>query len=151
MTTTPLSVPKGPHPGIDEDFSKEDVPTGVAPWAPRIAATIVDLAIVLLPLGIGWSIVASLRDANGGGEADRFVFGAIALSVALGLFLWNQGFRDGNEGQSTGKRWTNLVVRDLHTGDPIGVRRALLRPFGLGTASTEVVRQKRAIDELFTP
>nr|WP_245865789.1 iron chelate uptake ABC transporter family permease subunit [Rhodococcus kyotonensis] len=143
--------PGSPHPTPDEDFATEDIPRGPAPWTPRFAATVVDLAIVLLPLGIGWSIVDSLRDDNGGGEADRFVFGAIAVAVALGLLVWNQGFREGREGQSTGMRWTNLVVRDAKTGDPIGPKRSLLRAAGVGRGRTEVVREKTALDELFEP
>lgn len=149
MTTAPLLGSGSPHPNQDEDFAREDIPRGPAPWLPRAAATVVDTAIILLPLGIGWSIVDSLRDDNGGGEADRFVFGAIAVAVALGLFLWNQGFREGNDGQSTGSRWFGLIVRDTSTGDAIGVRRAMLRRFGVGRRSTEVVREKTAVDELF--
>lgn len=151
MTTAPLLGSGGSFPTPDEDFAKEEIPTGVAPWPSRIAATIVDLGIIVLPLGIGWSIVDSLRDDNGGGEADRFVFGAIALAVALGLFLWNQGFREGKDGQSTGKRWTDLIVRDAVSGDAIGVRRSMLRQFGIGRSSTEVVREKTARHELFEP
>lgn len=149
--TAPLLGSGGSHPIPDDDFTKEDIPRGPAPWPPRIAASVVDLAIVLLPLGVGWSIVDSLRDDNGGGEADRFVFGAIALAVAVGLFVWNQGFREGKEGQSTGKRWADLVVRNSASGDPIGVRRALLRQIGPGRSTTEVVREKTALDELFVP
>ncbi|WP_338892139.1 iron chelate uptake ABC transporter family permease subunit [Rhodococcus sovatensis] len=151
MTTAPLLGSGGSHPTPDKDFAKEQIPTGVAPWPPRIAATVVDLGIILIPLVIGWSIVDSLRDDNGGGEADRFVFGSIALSVALGLFLWNQGFREGKDGQSTGKRWTDLIVRDADSGDAIGVRRSLLRHLGIGRSSTEVVREKTARHELFVP
>ncbi|WP_442971981.1 iron chelate uptake ABC transporter family permease subunit [Rhodococcus sp. P1Y] len=151
MTTAPMLGSGGPHPNPNEDFAKEEIPRGPAPWPPRIAAFAVDLAIVLLPLGIGWSIVDSLRDDNGGGEADRFVFGAIAVAVAFGLFLWNHGFREGKDGQSAGMRWTNLIVRDVSTGDAIGVKRSMLLPLGVGRSSTEVVREKTALDELFEP
>jgi iron complex transport system permease protein len=151
VTTAPLLGSGNLHPNPDDDYAKEDIPRGPAPWSPRIAATVVDLAIVLLPLGIGWSIVDSLRDDNGGGQADRFVFGGIAVAVAVGLFLWNQGYREGKDGQSTGKRWTNLIVRDERSGNALGVRRAMLRQFGIGRRETEVVREKTAADELFEP
>ena len=94
MTTAPLLGSGGSFPTPDEDFAKEEIPTGVAPWPSRIAATIVDLGIIVLPLGIGWSIVDSLRDDNGGGEADRFVFGAIALAVQK---RYPRGLADGEE------------------------------------------------------
>ncbi|WP_072801741.1 iron chelate uptake ABC transporter family permease subunit [Rhodococcoides yunnanense] len=151
MTTAPLLGPGNPHPTPDENFAKEEIPRGTAPWRLRLAATVVDLAIVLLPLAIGWSIVDSLRDDNGGGEADRFVFGAIAVAVACGLLLWNQGFREGREGQSTGMRWTDLIVRDSESGGPLGLRRSLLRQIGIGRRNTQVVREKTALDEQFEP
>ncbi|MCZ4079876.1 iron chelate uptake ABC transporter family permease subunit [Rhodococcus sp. H36-A4] len=151
MTTAPSLGSKNPRRPSDVDFSREEIPRGPAPWFLRVLAAIVDLAIVLLPVGIGWSIVDSLRDDNGGGEADRFVFGAISVIVAIGLLLWNQGFRTGRDGQSTGRRWTGLVVRDSATGGPIGVRRGLCRQFALGRSSTEVVRDKTAYAEKFAP
>ncbi len=147
----PSALGDRPHLPSDDDFATEDIPRGPAPWQPRTLAAAVDAAIVLLPVFVGWSIVDSLRDANGGGEADRFVFGTITAAVALGLLLWNMGFREGREGQSTGKRWASLVVRDVTSGNPVGVRRALARRVGLGRADTEVVREKTAIDELFEP
>ena len=161
MTTTPSadpvtsSVPDltalsvGPRLDSDDAFATEDIPRGPARWTPRAWAAIVDLAIVLIPLAIGWSVVDSLREANGGGQADRFVFGSIALAVTAGVASWNVGFREGREGQSTGKRWASLIVRDSVTGDAIGAKRAALRRMGIGRGTSEVVHEKTAIDELF--
>ena len=163
MTTTPSadpvtsSVPDltalsvGPRLDSDDAFATEDIPRGPARWTPRAWAAIVDLAIVLIPLAIGWSVVDSLRGANGGGQADRFVFGTIALAATAGVAIWNVGFREGREGQSTGKRWATLIVRDSVTGDAIGAKRAALRRIGIGRATSEVVHEKTAIDELFEP
>ena len=116
-----------------------------------MAAAAIDALIVLIPLFIGWSIVDALGDDNGGGQADRFVFGTIAVLVSSALFVWNRGYRDGNEGQSTGRRWLGLTLRDSHTRGPVGARRALCRHVGIGTASAEVVREKRAAAEGFEP
>lgn len=151
MTTAPSSFTGNPHPGPDENYAREEIPRGPAPWAPRAAAAAVDIAIVALPTFIAWSIVDALRDDNGGGQADRMVFGVIGATVVVGLLVWNMGYRDGRDGQSTGKRWASLVVRDSATGDPIGVRRALRRRIGFGRRSTEVVREKTAFDEMFQP
>lgn len=140
-----------PHLESDDDFTREDIPRGPAPWRPRTFAAAVDIAIVLLPVFIGWSIVDSLRDANGGGEADRFVFGTITAAVAVGLLVWNMGFREGRDGQSTGKGWASLIVRDAANGNAVGVRRALLRRVGVGRGTTQVVHEKAATDELFEP
>lgn len=157
MTNAPLLGPQensGLHPNSalrEEDFAQLDFPRGPAPRTSRLVAAIVDSGLVLLPLLIGWSIVDSLRDDNGGGQADRAVFGSIALAVVIGIHFWNRGHRDGNDGQSVGKRLLGLTVRDRTTGGPIGVRRALTRSVGLGRSSTETVDEKTAAAEGFEP
>lgn len=151
MTTAPLLGPHGARRSPDEQYGTDDVPAGPPAKSSRIAAGAIDALIVVVPLFVGWSIVDALRDDNGGGQADRFVFGAIAVCVALALFVWNRGYRDGNDGQSTGKRWLGLTLRDNVTHSPIGARRALRRQFRIGAASSEVVREKVAAAEGFEP
>ncbi|CCQ16403.1 putative iron-siderophore ABC transporter permease protein [Rhodococcus sp. AW25M09] len=151
MTATPLSGSHVARRTRGEQYGTEDVPTGPPPWSSRIAAAAVDTLIVLIPLLVGWSIVGALRDDNGGGQADRFVFGTIAVCIATALFVWNRGYRDGNEGQSTGRRWLGLTLRDSATKGPIGARRALRRQFGMGAASSEVVRERTASNQGFEP
>nr|WP_245709290.1 iron ABC transporter permease [Rhodococcus tukisamuensis] len=112
----------------------------------RLAADALDLAIVAIPLLIGWVVVDSLRDANGGGQMDRVVFGAVALTASLALLVWNRGMREGRTGQSLGKDWLGLLTRDAVTGAPLGTRRALLPRTGI-----EVVRERTAAAEGFTP
>ncbi len=101
----------------------------------------------LLPLLVGWYVVQSLRDENGGGEADRAVFGGTAIAIAVGLLVWNLGFREGATGRTSGKGWVGLVTRDAKTKQPIGVRRALRRPFD--RTGIEVVRESTAREEGF--
>ncbi|MDV6305033.1 iron ABC transporter permease [Rhodococcus cerastii] len=151
MTTAPLLGPHGARRSSDEPYGTEDVPTGPPPRSSRLAAAAIDALIVLIPLFVGWSIVDALRDDNGGGQADRFVFGTIAVCVTAALFVWNRGYRDGNEGQSTGKRWLGLTLRDTSTHGPLGARRALRRQFRIDTSSSEVVRDKTAAAEGFEP
>nr|WP_305095241.1 iron ABC transporter permease [Prescottella sp. R16] len=124
------------------------MPTGPAPAVLRGVAAVADLGVVALPLVVGWYLVASLADANGGGQADRLVFGGAAVAVAAGLAVWNHGFREGRTGASVGKGWAGLVTRDAGTGAPIGTSRALRRWTG---GRTEVVRQRTADADGFTP
>lgn len=143
MTTThlPDSNPDASRHHRPGDYTKEVVPHGPAPVYARALANLVDLGVVAIPLVIGWYLVDSLADANGGGEADRAVFGGAAVAIALGLFVWNRGYREGRAGTTVGKGWFGLITRDADTGAPIGVRRALRRWWDRGT---EVVRESTA-------
>lgn len=126
------------------DHTRVQVPRGPAPVALRLAAAVVDLALVVLPLAIGALVVQSLRDANGGGTVDRVVFGGFALAVTAAVFVWNQGFAQGRRGASSGKAWFGLIVRGTD-GRPLGFRRSLavLTP-------RQIVRRITAEDEGFT-
>ncbi|WP_433604220.1 FecCD family ABC transporter permease [Prescottella agglutinans] len=151
MTTTRLpdvNPDASRHNHAQNDYVKEVVPEGPAPWHLRALANLVDLVVVAIPLVIGWYLVDSLADANGGGEADRAVFGGAAVAVAVALFVWNRGFREGNAGTTVGKGWFGLVTRDAQTGAPIGARRALRRWRDRGT---EVVRESTARADGFEP
>lgn len=136
-----------PSPGTSETYGRRIVPRGPAPARLRLLAGVLDLAVFTLPLVIGWFVVQSLRDDNGGGQADRAVFGGTAIAIALALAIWNLGFRDGVTGQTSGKGWIGLVTRDIASRQPIGVRRALRRPFD--RSGIEVVRDRTARDEGF--
>lgn len=144
MTTTHLpdaDPDASGHPHPPGDYAKDVAPQGPAPRYLRVLANLVDLGVVAVPLVIGWYLVDSLADANGGGEADRAVFGGVAVAIAAALFVWNRGLREGRAGTTVGKGWCGLVTRDRETGAPIGVRRALGRWWDGGT---EVVRESTA-------
>ena len=126
------------------DHTRVRVPRGPAPLALRIAGAAVDLAIVALPLAIGALVVHSLRDANGGGNVDRVVFGGFAIAVTVAVVIWNHGLAQGLRGASTGKAWFGLVVRGTD-GRPLGVRRSLAV-----VTPRQVVRRVTAEDEGFT-
>lgn len=125
------------------------VPEGPAPLWRVVAAGLIDVALGLIPLGVGAMIVEALSDANGGGPADRLVFGGTAVIVALGLFLWNNGFRAGRTGASAAMGWFGLVLRDRKTRAPVGVYRALARP--LFAREIEVVAHATARADGFEP
>ncbi|MFF0813592.1 FecCD family ABC transporter permease [Rhodococcus sp. NPDC003318] len=130
----------------DVDYAVREIPRGPAPRGLRAVAAVVDVALVAVPLVIGWYIVDSLRDDNGGGQMDRIVFGVVAVVVAATLLVWNRGVREGTTGAGVGKNWLGLITRDATTGGPLGTRRALLPRSG-----TEVVRYATAVDEGFRP
>lgn len=130
----------------DVDFAVREVPRGPAPLGQRSVAAAVDIALVALPLVIGWYLVDSLRDDNGGGQMDRIVFGGVAVVVAIAVLVWNRGVREGTTGAGVGKSWLGLISRDAATGEPLGTRRALLPRTG-----AEVVRYATAVDEGFRP
>ncbi|NLU84762.1 iron chelate uptake ABC transporter family permease subunit [Rhodococcus sp. HNM0569] len=132
-----------------ESFGRREIPRGPAPRGIRAVAWAFDTALTVLPFVLGWFVVDSLRDANGGGEADRLIFGAATLAIGCALGYWNLGLRAGRTGQSAGMRWVGLVVRDREHGTPVGTRRALRRV--LDRDNVEVVRQVTAADEGFEP
>jgi iron complex transport system permease protein len=109
----------------------------------RVVAAVIDVVIVGLPLLVGWLIVQSLSDANGGGEVDRAVFGGFAVAVAAATYVWNIGCAQGRRGQSIGKAWLGLIARGAD-GGPLGVRRSLTP-----LTEREVVRRATAVDEGF--
>lgn len=127
------------------DHTRVEVPRGPAPLPMRAAAVAVDLAVTALPLVVGALVVHSLRDANGGGEVDRTVFGGFAVAAACAVHVWNLGYAQGRRGESIGRSWFGLVVRG-RDGRPLGVRRALLP-----ATPREVVRRATALDEGFAP
>ncbi|WP_371829952.1 FecCD family ABC transporter permease [Rhodococcoides trifolii] len=137
----------GPHVAPDDRYGTTVVPTGPAPRRLTLVADALDLLMVALPLVLGALVVQSLRDDNGGGQADRVVFGGLAVVVAASVFVWNRGFRDGRTGAGAGKNAVGLVLRDTQSRAAVGVGRAL-RP---RTRGVEVVRRKTAVHEGFEP
>lgn len=143
MTTTRQLGGAAPR----EIYGKRDIPRGGAPTGLRLIANLLDAAIIAIPLLLGWVLVDSLSDAEGGGQADRAVFGGATVAIAVGLLIWNRGFREGATGQSAGKGWVGLITRDTATFQSIGTARALMR--FLRRQGTEVVREATALDEGF--
>lgn len=138
------TVPSPTAPPADRDYASLDRrPPAVAS---RVVAHTVDVALPALPLLIGVVVVLSLADANGGGEIDRAVFGALALASALGVAFWNRGLRDGRAGQSVGKTMAGLVLRDRDHHGAIGIRAAVA-----GGRTAEVVRVDVAAADGFAP
>jgi iron complex transport system permease protein len=125
------------------DHTRIEIPRGRAPALARALAAATDIAVLALPALVGALVVHSLRDANGGGETDRFVFGGVAVAVTIATYVWNLGFAQGRRGASIGKAWWGLIARG-RDGQPLGVRSSLLL-----LAPRQVVRRVTAIDEGF--
>ncbi|MDV7242430.1 MULTISPECIES: iron ABC transporter permease [Rhodococcus] len=147
MTTTRQFGSDLPHLPTDEEYGKRDIPRGPAPLPLRALAGFLDAVVVAIPLVLGWYLVDALSDSNGGGQADRVVFGGATVAIAVGLAVWNKGFREGNTGQSSGKGWVGLVTRDATSLGAIGPKRSLRRL--VQRSGTEVVRDRTADDEGF--
>jgi iron complex transport system permease protein len=137
----------GPHVAPDDRYGITVVPTGPAPRRLTLTADAIDALVVVLPLILGTLVVDSLRADNGGGQADRVVFGSLAVVIAVCALVWNRGFRDGRTGSGVGKNIVGLVLRDKETRSAVGVRRAL----ALRTTGVEVVRRATATHEEFLP
>lgn len=63
------------------------------------------------------------------------VVGFVAFFVGFILYAWFVSTRLGRTGQTPGRRVMGTRVVDQHTGEPIGVRRALVRYLLAGTVS----------------
>ncbi|WP_084606246.1 iron chelate uptake ABC transporter family permease subunit [Agreia bicolorata] len=92
--------------------------------ARRVAAAVIDLAAIAAPAVVGMLIVASLSDLRGGGSADRFVFGSVAVLASIAVLVGNLGVKQGRTGATVGKQWCGLIARNLE-GAPLGIWRSL--------------------------
>ncbi|WP_074390849.1 iron ABC transporter permease [Hoyosella altamirensis] len=133
---------------LPEHRGYEHVPAGSAPLPRRACAGLLDAAVCAAPLAVGALIVNALSDQYGGGQADRVVFGAFAVIIAIAVTGWNIGHLGGRAGQSLGKKWTGLVLRSSRTGQAIGFRAALTPRL---TRASETVLLSTATAEGFTP
>jgi len=84
----------------------------LADWWRRVAAIIIDWAVIMIPLGFATHSV------------DRPARVAIFLAVATVYFSFLNG---GPHGQTLGKRVWQIRVRDAATGGPLGLPKAGLR------------------------
>lgn len=157
------------------DHTRREVPRGPAPPTRRVLAGLVDLTAHILPVLLGLQVLRALADENGGGQADRVVFGGVLAGAISWWWIVNLGVSRGRRGASVGQRWCGLVVRDRASRGPIGARRSLIRQLArtvdlvtvVGTlrplwrvdratladtwCRTEVVWRTTAVDEGFTP
>ncbi|MGH3926364.1 MAG: RDD family protein [Pseudonocardiaceae bacterium] len=107
----------------DIDMSLER-PALLADFGTRTISFLIDYVIplivvnFLLSIGIATGSVALQTVLTVGGYLGLLVFG-----------LWNSCYRQGSTGQSIGRRVAKTKLVDIENGEPIGVRRALVRQF----------------------
>ncbi len=103
-------------------------------WSDRLNAYMIDaLVIQLLPALL--YLVAALTGNSVTGPTGTTstpttigkVLMGIALALALTLWVWNRGIRQGKTGQSIGKKIIGIHLINATTGAPVGVGTALLR------------------------
>ena len=86
----------------------------MADWWRRLAALVVDVAIMWIPLGF---LTRSM---------DMGRYTGFALSVAVGVTYFAL-LNGGPKGQTLGKMVWDIKVRDAATGGPLGVPKAAIR------------------------
>lgn len=122
-------------------LSAADAAYPYASWISRVFASILDGFVVPLPPGVilagigaviafSGSEVTTYDDGSVSAEGGNPV-GVIVLVVGiLAIFLievWNLVFRQGNTGQTLGKKWLGISVIRESDGVPLGPVMALLR------------------------
>jgi uncharacterized RDD family membrane protein YckC len=106
-------APYGGQPGTPSQYGATPG-APFASWISRVGAYLLDALIVGIPLGI----LAGIGGAIGGGGGAAVVI--VAYLVGLGLFLWNQVFRQGRTGQSLGKQVVGIRLIREQDGQPVG-------------------------------
>jgi uncharacterized RDD family membrane protein YckC len=86
----------------------------MADWWRRLAALVIDVAIMWIPLGI---LTRSM---------DMGRYTGFALSVAIGVTYFAL-LNGSSKGQTLGKMVWDIQVRDTATGGPLGVPKAAIR------------------------
>lgn len=102
----------------------------LASWGQRVGALLLDILVLVVPYLIVLAIVhGRTSSVNGGSQFSTGADGATNLA-----FLVIQGFyftylNGLNKGQTLGNRVLGIAVRDINTGQPIGLGRGFLRWF----------------------
>jgi len=86
----------------------------MADWWRRLAALVIDVAIMWIPLGF---LTRSM-------DMGRYTGFAVSVAIGVTYFALLNG---GPRGQTLGKMVWNVRVRDAATGGPLGVPKAAVR------------------------
>ena len=108
----------------------------LADWGPRVAASLIDSLIVLVPIVIGygaliWNVVARQDNPSPYDNPQwwAIILFLVGMVAAIALSLWNRVFRQGRTGQSVGKSALHIKLIDAVSGEPIGAGKSFLRDF----------------------
>lgn len=89
----------------------------LANWPQRVGAYLIDLLVVLVPVGIAIALVSPAQDQSPAGSA--LVAGLLYL-VGLGVWVYNRWLLAGRTGQSWGKQALGIKLLRMDNGQPIG-------------------------------
>lgn len=129
--SSPLrSVPAHPPGSVWPQLAPAVLPSGheLASWGSRFGAWLVDLLVVLAPLGlaVGGGLMAAAADGAGPGLAIASIGMPLWLLALLFYAPLTMARRDSRNGQTWGKQLVGIrVVRD--TGAPYGFGAAMQR------------------------
>ena len=111
----------------------------LAEWGPRVAASLLDSLISMVPLLLGFGVLianVAAREDNPYPEDNpqwwAIILFFLGFVASIALSLWNRVFRQGRTGQSVGKTALSIRLIDAATSEPIGAGRSFLRDFLAG-------------------
>ncbi len=128
--------PAYPAPTWAETYGAPAQPSGApepyAHWGRRVAATLLDAALLLPFFVVAFVVAAPLTGKQPGDPMSGSDSAAVAISVALYLAalcfaFWNGIVRQGRRGASLGKQWLQIVVVGESDGRPIGALMTFVR------------------------
>lgn len=117
LTQQHVSVPAPP---VDEPW---------APWHLRVAASLVDAAVVV-PFLVAMFVVGAISEDHPADQLAQMICFAAFVTLAVSLFVfqfWNSVVRQGHRGASLGKECFGLLVISLGDARPIGPALTLVR------------------------
>jgi uncharacterized RDD family membrane protein YckC len=108
------AIENSDHLWVDQAAPEAVAGVAMADWWRRLAALVIDVALMWIPLGI---VTRSM---------DMGRYTGFALSVAVGVTYF--ALMNGSaKGQTVGKMVWDIKVRDAATGGPLGVPKAAIR------------------------
>jgi uncharacterized RDD family membrane protein YckC len=96
----------------------------LANWPQRVGAYLIDLLVVVVPMGIAFALVSPGRDQPGGGGV---LVAWLLYLIGVGVWIYNRWFVAGRTGQSWGKQALGIKLLRMDNGQPIGGAMAAVR------------------------
>jgi uncharacterized RDD family membrane protein YckC len=92
-----------------------------ASWGTRVAATLIDSLLQIVPVIALIILGVAMGNAAGG---ILIVLGYLA---SFGIYIWNIVFRQGNTGQTVGKQWLSVKLIRESDGPVVGPGMSFVR------------------------
>jgi uncharacterized RDD family membrane protein YckC len=104
-------------------------PAPYSHWGRRVGARLIDSAVYLvgmIPYFIGTAMNSSAA-ADGETSPLGLILTLIGLVILIGLFVWNEAFKQGKTGYTVGKGVVGIKLVSEATGQPLGPGMAFVR------------------------